>query len=156
MSNKTIACPVSFHKINENVARIAAFLTIVITVTAVLFKLPVLSVTLGLDFALRAFTTGTYSPIKYASKQVFNISGLSEKIGDAAPKKFAAGIGFVFSISIALLQLVQYYSAAYLVAATLIFCASLEAFAGYCLGCVIYTYLVLPFTKSINKTINNN
>lgn len=147
MGNKTITCPVSGKKINESVARIAALITIGITLAGVILKSPVILIALGLDFALRAFTNGNYSPIKYTSKQLFKLSWLSEKIGDAAPKKFAAGIGFVFALAIAALQLSHFYLAANLAAAALLFCASLEAFAAYCLGCVIYTYTVLPFLK---------
>lgn len=147
MSNKTITCPVSGQKINESVARIAALIAIVVTVVGIIFKSPLLLLALGADFALRAFTTGAYSPVKYASKQLFRLSWLSEKIGDAAPKKFAAGIGFVFSIAIAALQVTHFYLPANIVASALLFCASLEAFAGYCLGCVVYTYFIIPFSK---------
>lgn len=147
MSNKAIVCPVSGEKINESVARIAAFITIVITALALVFKLPLLLLVLGADFALRSFTTGAYSPVKYASKQLFRLSWLGEKIGDAAPKKFAAGIGFVFSLAIGALLFAHYYVAANLLASALLFCAALEAFAGYCVGCVIYTYAVLPFVR---------
>lgn len=147
MSNKAIVCPVSGEKINESVARIAAFFVIIITIVALAFKLPVLLLALAADFALRAFTTGAYSPVKYASKQLFKLSWLSSKTGDAAPKKFAAGIGFVFSLAIAMLLFAHYYVAANLLATALLFCAALEAFAGYCVGCVIYTYAVLPFVR---------
>ena len=147
MSNNAIICPVSGEKINENVARIAAFITIVITVFATVFKLPILLIALGADFALRAFTSGAYSPVKYVSKQLFRLSPLSEKIGDAAPKQFAAGIGFVFSIVIAVFQLTHYYILADSFATVLLFCAALESFAGYCLGCTVYTYAVIPFIK---------
>jgi len=151
MSNNAIICPVNGEKINENVARIAAFIVIIVTVTAVLFKLPVLLIALGADFALRAFTSGAYSPVKYVSKQLFRLSFLSEKIGDAAPKQFAAGIGFVFSLAIAAFQFTQYYILANSFATVLLFCAALESFAGYCLGCTVYTYAVIPFLKNNNK-----
>lgn len=151
MSNKTITCPVSGQKINENVARIAALITIAVMVAGVIFKSPLLLLALSADFALRAFTSGSYSPIKYASKQLFRLSWLTEKIGDAAPKKFAAGMGFVFSIVIAVLQLTHFYLLANVAATVLLFCASLEAFAGYCLGCVIYTYFVVHFIRTGEK-----
>ena len=151
MSDNSVSCPVSSEKINESVARIAAFITIIVTMIGVWFKLPVLLIVLGADFALRAFTNGSYSPVKYTSRQLFKLSWLTEKISDAAPKTFAAGLGFVFSLSIGILQLTQNYVAADAVAGILLFCAALEAFAGYCLGCVVYTFLVLPFFTSINK-----
>jgi hypothetical protein len=155
MTNKAISCPVSGEKINESVARVASFLVTIIVTIVVLFKAPYMLILLGTDFALRAFTNGTYSPIKYLAKQLYRYSGLSEKKGDAAPKKFAAAIGFIFSFSIAALQLAQYFILADVVAGVLVFCAALEAFAGFCVGCVIYTY-IQPFFNNSEDSISIN
>jgi hypothetical protein len=151
MNNKTIICPVSTERINENVTKVAAFLTLVVATASVLFKQPALFIALGFDFALRAFTNGTYSPIRYLSKRLSIFLNLDVKLTDAAPKKFAAGLGLVFSIVISVLQLTQYINLANITAGMLVACASLEAFAGYCIGCVMYTYLVSPFMTAINR-----
>jgi hypothetical protein len=151
MSKAAITCPVSAEKINENVARVAAFFTITVVITGVYFKLPFLITALAADFYLRAFTNGKYSPIKKISRRFADYLGLDEKTTDAAPKKFAAGIGFIFSLSIAGLQWFHYDAAAYLLSAVLLICAGLESFKGLCLGCIIYTYTVLPFLPKANS-----
>ena len=154
MNKTTIICPVSSKRVNENVVRVVAFITILVTVTGVYFKLPVVIAALAFDFYLRAFTTGEYSPIKILAKGVAEYIYLGEKPVDAAPKKFAAGIGLVFSIAIAISLWFQYSILAYLFGSILVACAGLESFFGYCLGCIIYTYAVVPYFKSKLVTIH--
>ncbi len=145
MSKTTVSCPVSAVKVNENIARVVAFFTILVVITGAYFKLPILIALLAIDFFLRAFTNGKYSPLKYLARRSSDYLGLDEKPTDAAPKKFAAGIGLFFTLAIAALQLFHYDVASYSLAALLLICAGLESFKGFCLGCVIYTFLVLPF-----------
>ena len=145
MSKAVITCPISAEKVNENIARVVAFFTILVVVTGAYFKLPILIALLAADFFLRAFTNGRYSPLKYLARRSSDYLGLDEKPTDAAPKKFAAGIGLLFSIAIAGLLWFHYDVAVYLLAGVLLICAGLESFKGFCLGCVIYTFFILPF-----------
>lgn len=145
MRKTTITCPVSAEKVNENIIRIVAFFTILIVITGTFFKIPLLLFILSFDFFLRAFANGRYSPLRYFARRSYNYLGLAKKLTDAAPKKFAAGIGLVFSLAIAALLILNYNLAAYSLAGVLLICAGLESFKGYCLGCVIYTFFVLPF-----------
>lgn len=145
MSKATITCPVSAQKINESVTRVVAFYVILLVITGTFFKVPILLFALAFDFFLRAFANGRYSPLKYFARRSSDYLGLDEKLTDAAPKKFAAGIGLVFSLAIAVLLILQYNYAAYSLAGVLLVCAGLESFKGFCLGCIIYTYIVLPF-----------
>ena len=142
-----ISCPVSAERINENVARVAAFFAMVIAAAGVALNSYIIIIALAIDFALRAFTQGKASPIKFLSKQVVQLLKIKEKPADAAPKKFAAGVGMVFCISIACMLLFNYFLAAAVIAGLLIFCALLEGAAGICLGCIVYTLIVLPFLK---------
>jgi hypothetical protein len=152
MNKPTVTCPISKDKINENVARVSAFFTIIITLGGLYFKSPLVLSALAIDFSLRAFTSGNYSPLKYISKKVSNIFGFSQKLVDAAPKKFAAALGAIFSISIAALLLFQLTLSAEALSAILLICAALESFKGFCVGCIIYTYILLPFlSKDISE-----
>jgi hypothetical protein len=145
MNNTSVTCPVSINRINESVARVAAFFTIVITIIGVYFKSPYIIAGLAIDFYLRAFTSGKYSPLKAIAKTVASYIGLPWKQTDAAPKKFAAAVGFVFTVAIAILFFLNYEILAYVVTGVLLVCAALESFAGYCVGCVVYTYTIRPF-----------
>ena len=142
-----ISCPVSVVRINENVARTAAFYIIAVATAGVWLNSYIIILLLAADFALRAFTNGNASPIKILSKQTAKFLNIPEKMVDAAPKKFAAGMGLAFCAAIAGLLLANLFTAALVMAGMLLFCALLEGAAGICLGCIVYSFIVLPFTK---------
>jgi len=142
-----ISCPVSPDRINENVARSAAFFTIVITLAGLFINNPLIFTLLAIDFSIRAFTTGKGSFIKYGSKKVVKFFGIKEKPVDAAPKKFAAGLGMAFCFIIAVFQVSGYYFAANVTGGILLFCAVLEGAFGICLGCIVYSFFIFSLIK---------
>ncbi len=144
----SFSCPVSPNKINENVARTAAFFVISFTILGLYLHNPFVFGLLALDFALRAFTNGNYSLIKLGSKQIVTILDIKQKPADAAPKKFAAGLGVFFSLLIGVLLLLDLQFSANITGGVLLFCALLEGGFGICLGCIVYTLLVLPLGKN--------
>lgn len=144
---KQLICPISNEYVNEHVTRLNAFLAILLTVAAFLFNSVIFLIFLTADFYTRAFTNARYSPISYLSHQMVNALNLNKKETDKAPKIFAARMGFIISLIITVLLLFQQNTAAYAVGGILIFFASLEFALAICMGCIIYTYLVLPFFK---------
>jgi hypothetical protein len=58
------------------------------------------------------------------------------------PKRFAQGVGAVFSLTASLLVLTGIPGAALVVLAMLLVAASLEAFVGVCLGCKVFALLM--------------
>lgn len=145
-----ITCPVSEQRVDENTTRIGAFWVIVIAVVALYTGLYWLSVLLAVDFAIRAFTDGEFSMVKQLSILVSTQLKLPKKPIDAAPKKFAAGVGFAFALSIAIAQFFVFTKIAYAIGSVLLVCAVLESALAYCVGCVVYTYLVLPLLTKKN------
>ncbi len=137
-----INCPVSSERVNENTVRVAALLGALVTILGIYFNSYILIGILAIDFELRAFSDGKKSLIKSAAKQLIGLVGVKEKLVDAAPKKFAAGMGLVFTLVIASLQVLHYYPAAAIVGGVLIVCALLEGLFGICLGCIVYSILV--------------
>src|ERR1700722_6519262 len=121
-----VSCPISPDRINENVARTAAFFVISFALPGLYLRNPFIFALLAIDFALRAFTNGNYSLIKFGSKQIVNILEIKQKPADAAPKKFAAGLGVFFSLLIGALLLLGLSLAANITGAVLLFCAVLE------------------------------
>lgn len=146
----SITCPVSAERINENVARTAAAYVILISVAAIMLDNYLLMALLGVDFALRAFTKGHASPVRFLALQTVSLLNIKNKPVDAAPKKFAAGVGMVFCAAIAALLFAGLLTAAWVTGAILLLCAILESAAGICIGCIVYTLLVVPFTKQRN------
>lgn len=143
----SITCPISTDRINENAARTVAFFVITLTLGGLYFNSWPLFLLLGFDFGLRAFSTGQFSLLRQTARGFTHFLNLPEKPTDAAPKRFAAGIGWGFSLVIAGLLVMQWFSSAFIVGGVLVFCALLEGAWGFCLGCVAYSTLVRPFLK---------
>ena len=144
---KNLICPISDLRVNEYVTRISALLAIVVIVLAFVLNSVFLFAFLMADFFIRAFTEIKFSPISFVSHNVSNALSLSVKMIDKAPKIFAARLGFLMTTVIAGLFFLNMPIASIIVAGLLIFFAALEFVFAICVGCMIYTYLVLPFYK---------
>lgn len=133
------ACPVSKELVDENKTRIIAFCVIIVAIASIYFRNYYVSALLTVDFAIRAFTKWkNASVLGLTAKAIAVMLHIPGKPCNAAPKKFAAGIGTFFSLGIALLQFFQLYTVAAAVGAVLLMCAILECCFGYCLGCKVY------------------
>ena len=144
---KQLICPISKDRVNEQITRINAALGILLIVFGFAFNLPLLFIFLLIDFFIRAFTKITFSPISYISNSIANTLNLKEKTIDKAPKTFAARLGFLIILATTMLYLFNFYTAALVVAGIFIFFATLEFALAICIGCILYTYVILPFYK---------
>ena len=139
--SNTVVCPISTERINENVVRLVALLVITVTLLGLLTGSWLVFLLLAVDFGLRAFSSGFYSPLRQIAQWIAQKSSLGVKLTDAAPKKFAAGIGLVFGFSIALAFTLNWDAIATGLSGVLVFCAFLESALGFCVGCVVYSLL---------------
>ncbi|HAD11962.1 MAG TPA: DUF4395 domain-containing protein [Saprospirales bacterium] len=139
--SNNVVCPISTKRINENVVRLVALLVIAVAVLGWLTGSRLVFLLLAFDFGLRAFSSGYYSPLRLAAQWIAQKSSLSVKLTDAAPKKFAAGIGLVFGFSIALALTLHWDAIAAVLSGVLVFCAFLESALSFCVGCVVYSLL---------------
>lgn len=144
---KNLVCPISDQRVNEQVTRLNAFFTIATVVLAFVFNSVLLLIFIMADFFIRAFTEIKFSPISFVSHYLSNALSLPVKLIDKAPKVFAARLGFLMTLIITALFSLNMSIAAVVMASLLVFFASLEFFFAICVGCLIYTYLVLPFYK---------
>lgn len=144
---KQLVCPISDKRVDEQVTRINALLVVLLISVGLLFNSVIFLVFLTIDFYIRAFSNARYSPVNYVSMQMANALNLHKKEIDKAPKIFAARIGFVMSLTITVLMILQLNIAFYIIGGILMFFASLEFALAVCMGCIMYTYLVLPFYK---------
>lgn len=144
---KQIVCPISNERISEQVTRLNAFFSVLLVVAGFVFNSLLFFLLLAADFYIRAFTKSRFSPISFISHSMVNALNLNKKNIDKAPKIFAARLGFLMTSTILVLYFFQLNTAAIVVGAILVFFASLEFALAICVGCIIYTYLVLPFYK---------
>jgi hypothetical protein len=134
-ANQTLPLP----KINENKVRLTAFWVLLSVLVYLFTHLAFIPVFLVLDFALRSFDLGKYSPFACLSDAVVGALKLGAKPIFYPPKRFAARIGLLFSVSILILQVLQIDPL--LVGGVLAFFAALESLAGICAGCYVYDWL---------------
>ncbi len=144
---KQLVCPISNERIDEQVTRINALLGILLIAAGLIFNSVIFIAFLTVDFYIRAFSKARFSPVSFISLQMANALNLDKKEIDKAPKVFAARIGFLMSLTITILMIIQLNTASFVVGGILVFFASLEFALAICMGCIMYTYLVLPFYK---------
>lgn len=144
---KSLVCPISDQRVNEQVTRFNAFFAIAVIVNAFVFNSIFLLAFLMADFFIRGFTEIKFSPISFVSNYLSNTFNLPVKMIDKAPKIFAARLGFLMTTVIAALFILEFQLASIIVSGMLIFFASLEFVFAICIGCTIYTYLIQPFYK---------
>lgn len=136
-------------RVNENVVRLVAGQVLVFAIATIVTGWVFLPAYLTLDFFVRAFT-GWRTPFVIVARQIAEGLNLPNKPIYAAPKKFAAGIGFFFCIAITALLLTDQLLAARVVAGILSVFATLESVFSICAGCYVYSYLVAPLINKYN------
>lgn len=144
---KNLVCPISEQRVNEQVTRLNAMFAIGIVILAFVMNSVALFVFMMADFFIRAFTDLKFSPISFVSHSLSNALNLPVKMIDKAPKVFAARLGFLMTTVISALFVLNLSLASIIISGFLIFFASLEFVFAICVGCLIYTYAVLPFYK---------
>ncbi len=140
-------CPVSFEKINENVARINAAQAVVLLLLFLFSPLKWLILIVAADFCIRAFWQPKYSLFVVISKKIIALLKLKPVLVDAAPKIFAARVGSLFSCLLTVCWLLHLGTAALIIGLMFAVCALLEAAFRFCVACKMYP-LVCKITGS--------
>jgi len=144
---KTVVCPVSPLRINSNVARVTGFLIAVMIGLYALTGNVALLFAIALDYFIRAATPAQYSPFSGLAAILVDKFKLGDHPIDKAPKIFAARVGFLFALTAAVLFWFN-PTASLIVAFSLMAFALLESVFDLCVGCIVYTYLVLPIFRN--------
>ncbi|MGP0222921.1 MULTISPECIES: DUF4395 domain-containing protein [unclassified Paenarthrobacter] len=129
------------NPVNEHAARITAGLVVVLAVATLATGWGWGLVVIAAGFWLRVLFGPRISPLALLSTKV-----LAPRIGHAKlvagpPKRFAQGMGAAMASAAVVLYFLGFQPAAWTVLAVLIVAASLEAFAGFCLGCAVFAFL---------------
>jgi hypothetical protein len=146
LSDNKLNCPTDGVPINETKVRLVAGLVLL---TALMYGLTgwgLLPLLLTVDFGLRSFDMGQYSPFGNGAGWVAKTFRLPYKGTDQAPKRFAARIGLGFGVLITGLHLAG--MSALIPTAVLALFAALESLLSFCAGCHVYTFYVRLFPKA--------
>ncbi len=140
MSN--LICPISADSIDKRAARVGAALTATLLVAYAATGLwPILAFVVA-DYVVRVLTSYR-SPIARVAAAGLAVAGVPPKRMNKGPKIFAWRLGFLMAVgSLVVLPLSPTASA--VVAVVLAGFNVLDGVFNLCVGCVIYTYVVLP------------
>ena len=130
--------------VNEISARLVATGVVLQAVAIIAFDLRWLTLVLAYGFLARVLTGPTLSPLgQLVTRVITPRLGLPPRHVPGPPKRFAQGIGLGFSATAVVLTYgVGSFFAAQIVLGLLLIAASLEAFAGFCLGCWAFGLLM--------------
>ncbi|MFN7959348.1 MAG: DUF4395 domain-containing protein [Holophagaceae bacterium] len=136
------ACPVAPDLVDGTAARIGALLSLLVVAGSLLLGWSLGALALALDFGLRAAGRPGLSPVARAAAGLRRLGGWPPSPTNAGPKRFAAAVGCAFSTGVGLAMLAGWFGTALGLGLVLGLCAGLEAFAGFCVACQLYPWLM--------------
>jgi Domain of unknown function (DUF4395) len=131
------------NPVNDAAARTVALGVVAMTVTALVTGWAWLLVPLTYGFVARVATGPTLSPLgQFAVRVAAPRLTKWAKPVPGPPKRFAQLLGVVFTLSATSVWLSAGWSAARWILVPLLGAASLEGFAGFCVGCTVFGWLM--------------
>ncbi|MCU1344669.1 MAG: hypothetical protein JWL70_935 [Acidimicrobiia bacterium] len=132
------------NPVNEHAARLVAVGVVLMAVASIVFAQHWLLLVIGYGFLARVLAGPRFSPLgQLVTRAVIPMLGRPPKLVPGPPKRFAQAVGTFFSLT----AVVLYFgfgsaTAANVVLGLLVVAASLEGFAGVCLGCIVFRRLM--------------
>ena len=144
---KNIVCPVSTEKIDSNVSRLTVFFNVILMAIFLVSLNPIFIIVVAIDYLIRAALDIKYSPIRLIASAGIGLFNFKKKPINLAPKVFASRLGFLCALASAVLVLMGYTTASMVIAGLLMILSIMDSVFNFCVGCMIYHYLVYPFYK---------
>lgn len=129
--------------VNEVSARLVAAGVVTMAVVAIVVDVKWLTAVLAYGFVARVLTGPKLSPLgQLVTRVITPRLGLEARLVPGPPKRFAQGIGVVFSVTALVLTLAGSWGAAQVMLGVLASAAFLESAFGFCLGCKVFALLM--------------
>ena len=148
-AHPTLARPVAWlfsfpNPVNEVSSRLVAGGVVLLALTIIIFDQPWLTAFLAYGFVARVLTGPKLSPLgQLVTRVITPRLPVAPKLVAGPPKRFAQGIGAVFSVTAAVLALgFGLQGAADVVLGLLVVAATLESVFAYCIGCHVFALLM--------------
>jgi hypothetical protein len=141
-----VVCPISFVKVDNNVSRLTVFFNAVLLALFVITQNPFFVTLCAIDYGIRVLGKPKYSPMRWLAAGVASLLKWPVTLKDQAPKLFASRLGLMFSAGSVILFPFSLPASLMLGGILLVF-ATLDSVFDFCVGCLTYTYVVLPFYK---------
>lgn len=134
-------CPITDKRINEQVARLNALVTVLLVALFIALNFWGGLLLLVIDFMIRGFVDSKYSPICQMNKWIAQKTNMSAKLVNAGPKIFAAQVGLFLSTAALISFSFNCNYLCYGIAGILGFFSFLESAFGYCVACKLYPFI---------------
>ena len=135
------SCPINGKKINNTVVRLIAGQVLLFVSCSLYLKTEWIPLFLTVDFVLRIWKNGRYSPLKWNSILLSNYFQLPEIKVDEAPKKFAALLGGMMAFALFLATFFDLKFLSSFIELCFVIFAALESVFSVCVGCILYQKL---------------
>lgn len=145
MKFERIVCPISQVKIDSNVSRLTSFMVSILIALYAYTRVPYYMIIVVVDYSIRAFGNPLYSPLRWLADGIVRLFRFSGPKIDQAPKIFASRLGFLCATVSALLFYFQALVGSVSMALLLLCFTILDSVFNFCVGCIIYHYIVFPF-----------
>lgn len=132
------------NPVNEVSARLVATGVVLMAAATVLLDLRWMTVVLAYGFVARVAAGPRFSPLgQLVTRVVTPALPVDGRLVAGPPKRFAQGIGALFTVAAAVLTFgFDRFDLAQWVLGALLVPAALEAFAGFCVGCYLFGVLM--------------
>mgnify|MGYP000541350420 CR=1 FL=1 len=137
-NNISPSCPISTRSVDANMVRIISFQVALFTTIFLITEESSFALVIFFDFFMRALRLSSFSPFEFVGKFVLRGWGVSSKLCDELPKRFALYLGLVTSLFIVVFYFAGFTLFATGVAIILLICALLETLFDFCIGCKLY------------------
>ena len=141
----SIICPISKKKIDNNGSRITVFISAIFMLAFIYTKHPFYMLIATADTLIRAVFHPRYSPMGMIASGILTLFDRSIKRIDLSKKQFAARLGMLCGIASIILFYLDLEPASLAIAIFWMLLAILDSVGNFCLGCILYTYVVFPF-----------
>ena len=151
MGNKfldNVVCPISVEKIDSNVSRLTVFLNVVLMALYIYTLSSVLIIIVAIDYFIRAAIDVKYSPLRFVALNIVKLLNLKKKPINLAQKVFASRLGTICALLATILFFTGNLTGSIVVTALLLALSTLDSVFNFCVGCLIYNYIVFPFYKN--------
>lgn len=135
------SCPISSRRVDSNAVRLISLQTALFALSYILSQEIFFAAILALDFALRTFRRNDLSVFAITAGAALSLARISPSLSDEAPKRFALHLGNLLTVSILGFHLSGFEEISLALAGILLLCGFLEAAFGFCVGCVLYTWM---------------
>ncbi len=139
-------CPVSFKQINENLSRLNASFTVLMSVLFLVTGSPVFVLVLSVDFLLRNILEGRLNPVILFNKYIIEKADIQKNMINAGPKIFAARVGLFLSVLGTIFLFFGNSEVSVIFISVLALFSFMEAAFNFCVACKLSPY-ILPLNR---------